>query len=99
VARDALLQKKKKKFFEQIDATLSPPRWAFLRGQITPVLVSPKTDEEKKIAEVVRARMAADAVRRLRVVTLATELGEKDLLSLAIITGDPPPDSDQAGEH
>ena len=113
-------------FAVMVQAYLDNPKMRVPKAMTAPFLESPETEEERRIAEVLRARMAADEIALLhelarqterlekaqqalaaratkkaaedvRIATnSATKPGEKDLLSFAIITDEPPPEIAEA---
>ena len=60
------------------------PKMHVPKAMTAPFLESPETDEERKIAEVIRARMAADEVELLQELTKQTERLEKAQQALAV---------------
>ena len=71
-------------FTRMVVAYFDNPRMRVPKALTAPFLESPETDEERKIAEVIRARMAADELELLQELAKQTERLEKAQQALAV---------------
>ena len=71
-------------FTRMVVAYFDNPKMRVPRALTAPFLESPETDEERKIAEVIRARMAADELELLQELAKQTERLEKAQQALAV---------------
>ena len=71
-------------FTRMVVAYFDNPKMRVPKALTAPFLESPETDEERKIAEVIRARMAADELELLQELAKQTERLEKAQQALAV---------------
>ncbi len=71
-------------FTRMVVAYFDNPKMRVPKALTAPFLESPETDEERKIAEVIRARMAADELELLQELTKQTERLERAQQALAV---------------
>lgn len=73
-------------FTRMVVAYFDNPKMRVPKAMTAPFLVSPETDRERKIAEVIRARMAADEIELLQELARQTERLEKAQQALTVKT-------------
>lgn len=71
-------------FTQMVVEYFDNPKMRVPKAMTTPFLESPETDEERKIAEVIRARIAADEIALLQELGKQTERLEKAQQALAV---------------